>query len=243
MEKTDLTNKKVLLTGASRGIGLEIANGLCSRGATVLGVARSPRPASLNKNILYKTCDLDDSDDVLSLISILETEFNSIDGLINVAGISLPPSLPPETRFQETIRTNLVSVFNLTTQIIPLLKVGQASIVNISSINSVLGFPDNPGYVASKAGLSGLSRALALDLAKLGIRVNTISPGYFPTNLTQVSFSSPSLNQERANRNLLKRWGRLEELIGPVSFFISSDSSFITGQELFVDGGWTIKGL
>lgn len=242
----DVKDFKMLVTGTSRGLGLSVANGLVSLGASVVGVARSPRPAELHKDVKYFQSDLTVLEDIHKLYLFVEREFSYLNSLVNIAGVSFPPSLfeSEVERFYETVQKNLISPFNLILKMLPLFSQdGRSSIVNFSSINAHLGFPGNPGYVASKSGVSGLTRALAIDLATKNIRVNSISPGYFPTSMTTVSFNDENLHSERARRTILNRWGNPEELVAPVAFLCSSGSSYITGHDLPVDGGWTAQGL
>ena len=172
---------------------------------------------------------------------------NKIDILINSAGISISFDENihiQNSYFKKTLDTNLTSVFNLTYAVAEIMKKNKSgSIINITSIASHLGMPNNPAYVASKAGLSGLTRSLSYDFASFGIRVNSLVPGYFSTDMTKDSFEDKKKNKERASRSLLLRWGDPEELIGPAIFLASNASSFITGTDLVVDGGWSIKGL
>jgi gluconate 5-dehydrogenase len=194
----------------------------------------------------YEQADLTSPLEVSNLVAAVRAEFGQIETLVNIAGISLPPSEDgnDSARFADTLTTNTIAAYNLIQAVLPLFaEGGESSIINFTSINSTLGFPNNPGYVASKAALAGITRALALDLAPKGIRVNAIAPGYFPTDMTQASFSDPELHRIRASRNAMNRWGNLAELVGPAAFLASRAASFITGQELAVDGGWTVKGL
>ena len=120
---------------------------------------------------------------------------------------------------------------------------GQGSIINITSLNAELAFPDNPAYVAFKGGLKQLTKALALDLGSSGIRVNSIGPGYIRTEMTSRSWANQPARQLRAERSVLKRWGEPTDLAGAVIYLASDASSFVTGQDVYVDGGWLIKGL
>jgi NAD(P)-dependent dehydrogenase (short-subunit alcohol dehydrogenase family) len=118
-----------------------------------------------------------------------------------------------------------------------------ASIINISSISSYFGFPNNPGYVSSKSGLSGLTRSLAYDFSKKNIRVNNIVPGYIRTEMTKKSFNNKKLFNLRKSSTLLNRWGNPKDIIGACTFLVSSSSSYITGADIVIDGGWSVKGI
>lgn len=236
----------IIVTGTSRGLGLTVANGLSALGANVIGVGRSSRPTDLDNQVKYFEADLAVQANLEDFLEFSKKNFSKLHSLVNVAGVSIPSTTPDREidRFIETVDLDLIIPFKVTMKFLPLLvQDGLGSIINFSSINAKLGFPGNPGYVAAKSGLSGLTRALSVDLAPLNIRVNSISPGYFPTAMTKLSFNNKDLNNERAQRTIMKRWGKLEELIGPVAFLCSSASSYITGHDLPVDGGWLVQGL
>jgi NAD(P)-dependent dehydrogenase (short-subunit alcohol dehydrogenase family) len=113
------------------------------------------------------------------------------------------------------------------------------AIVNITSLGAELGFAGNPSYQISKAGLRQMTKALAKDWGAFGIRVNNLCPGYIQTSMTQKSFDDPILHAARKNKTVLGRWGKSEDLVGPAIFLLSEASSYITGTDLYVDGGWT----
>ena len=115
------------------------------------------------------------------------------------------------------------------------------SIVNITSLNSELAFPNNPAYVSMKGGLKQLTKSLALDLGKYNIRVNNIGPGYIKTNMTKNSWKNK--RQEIEDRTILGRWGEPKDLIGTAVFLLSPASDYITGQDIYVDGGYLTKGM
>jgi NAD(P)-dependent dehydrogenase (short-subunit alcohol dehydrogenase family) len=107
----------------------------------------------------------------------------------------------------------------------------------------LVGFPDNPGYVAAKGGLRLLTKALAVDLGPRDIRVNALAPGYIHTDMTAASFADPERHAARARHTCLGRWGEVEDLVGGAIFLASDASRYMTGQDLVIDGGWTAKGL
>ena len=117
------------------------------------------------------------------------------------------------------------------------------SIINVTGLAAEQGFPNNPAYVAFKGALKQLTKAAAHDLGTFGIRVNNIGPGYILTDMTTKSWSDPLSHKEKAQRTLLGRWGQPEDLMGVVIFLASDASSYITGQDIYVDGGWLAKGL
>ena len=117
------------------------------------------------------------------------------------------------------------------------------SIINITSLNAELAFPNNPAYVAFKGGLKQLTKALALDLGQYNIRVNNIGPGYMKTDMTKKSWLNPKLRKARTSRILLNRWGEKEDIVGPCIFLASDASKYVTGHDLYVDGGWLANGL
>ena len=117
------------------------------------------------------------------------------------------------------------------------------TIINISSIGGYKGFPNNPAYTASKAALSNLTKSMAIDLGKFNIRVNNLVPGYTKTPMNKKSLLNKKEFKNRASRTMLGRWGETKEFIGPTLFLASEMSSYVTGSDLVVDGGWLGKGF
>ena len=236
-----LDGRLAVVTGASRGVGKGLAEALASAGASVIGLARSPAP-QFEGAVEYKRLDL--NSDVSQLGAELHDRHGQIDILVNAAGVSLAasPDRSPLERFDQTLNVNLRAAYAMSLSIAPFMPSG-GSIINVTSIGAQIGFPDNPGYLASKGGLRQLTRALAVDLGPLGIRVNALAPGYFRTEMTLASYSDPERRAQRAGHTCLGRWGEVEELSGAVIFLASRASQYMTGQDLVVDGGWTAKGL
>ena len=124
-----------------------------------------------------------------------------------------------------------------------LKKQKNSSIINISSINGYQAFPNNPGYVSSKGGVISLTKSFALDYGYLNIRVNSISPGYINEGMSKKSFKNRRLRKQRTNRMIIKRWGEASDIFGAIEYLISEKSSYVTGQDFVIDGGWLSKGL
>jgi len=239
-----LEGRSVVLTGAGSGIGLHLANRLVDFGAHVVGISRSQKPSDLRPEVRYIQMDLAQEDNIRKVRGLIGID-STIDGLVNAAGISLSSDgKDASAYFQKTMDTNLIAPFLLANELKESMRHSTSpSIVNITSINSSLGFPYNPAYVASKAALAGLTRSQAVDFAQSGIRVNSVAPGYFPTKMTERSFSDPNLHRVRRSRTIMNRWGNLEDLVGPIVWLLSDSSLYVTGQEIPVDGGWTVQGL
>jgi NAD(P)-dependent dehydrogenase (short-subunit alcohol dehydrogenase family) len=243
LDRFSLGGCRAIVTGASRGIGAAIAAGLADAGAEVFGLSRS---GTAPDNVVPVACDLADDAALRHAVDGFAARHDRLDILVNAAGISLPSSGANGEldRFRQTIATDLTGVYAIFLAAHPLLKkAGDSSVINVTSINSVRGFPGNPGYVAAKAGLSGLTRALAADFAADGIRVNALAPGYVATAMTAISFADPAMHEERRRHTMLGRWGDPNDMVGAAIFLASPASRYMTGQEIFVDGGWTAKGL
>lgn len=239
-----LVGKTILVAGASRGIGLAIANGLAQAGATVVGFGRSTTaPSPL---FHYFSCDVDDHVRFSGLVEDCKKAHGSIDGYFHVAGITIPTSgaLQGILDFEKTLSINLSGAYACCSSIAQhMIAQNQGSIVTVTSIGSMLAFPNNPGYVASKGGLRMMSKAMAQDLGKFNVRVNRLVPGYIHTDMTDASYSDPEKSRERSARTMLGRWGKVDDLIGAAIFLASNASAYVTGTDIVVDGGWTAKGL
>jgi gluconate 5-dehydrogenase len=238
-----LAGTNQVIIGASKGIGSEIASFLLKKGTQVLAIGRSNAAANIQISRNYRSCDMRD---LPKLIDVVEASFNSekINGVTLAAGVSYPssPAISEIARFRATIEINLIAAFDCLQTLKPYLA-ENSSVVLLTSINADLGFANNPGYVASKAGLDGLTRALAMDWADRKVRVNSIKLGYFPTAMTENSFQDQKLKSERSDRTILGRWGEIHEIFGSVEFLLSNASSYITGHSVPIDGGWLVKGL
>ena len=242
MNYFNVVGKTVLVTGSARGIGKHISDSLKELGANVIDadvafdVYTSHRWGG----------DLTNPENMSILLDVIKAEHGEIDVLINNAGITLPSNNKsyPVSDWQKTLSVNLDLPFMLTSKAIKEgLLSNNSSVINIASLNASMAFPNNPAYVASKTGLVGLTRSFALDYGHLGIRFNTISPGYIRTDMTGESWTNLEKRQARQARTALGRWGTPDDLIGLIVLLCSDSSSYITGQDFLVDGGWSIKGL
>ena len=238
-------NKVVIVTGASRGIGNYIAESLNNFGAIVYGFGRTSS-TKINSKFKYKSLDITEYDDVVSFVNTIYKIEKRIDILINAAGITLPTKSEKYSRkdFLSSIKTNLLATNDFSQLVSEIMKKNNYGVIlNISSIGSKLGFPNNPGYIASKTALVGLTKSLSIDLAPFNIRVNNLAPGYIKTDMTMSSYLDSIKNKERIDRMIIKRWGQPQDLLGGILFLVSDASSYVTGIDLIIDGGWTAKGI
>lgn len=243
-----LRGKVAIVTGGSSGIGFAIANGLVDAGATVIGLGRSEIPKEKTfKKFSYKQCNILDSNLFEKICNDIFQDFGGLDILVNAAGVSTPMNLKEDSFevFDNTLNINLTAIYQ-NCEIVKnfMSQSGKGgSIINITSIASFSGFPNNPGYAASKGGLRILTKALALDYSSKKIRVNNIAPGYIKTLMTQESFNNEEAYLVRKNHTILDRWGTPDDLLGAAVFLSSSASNYVTGIDLVVDGGWLAKGM
>ena len=241
-----LGGKVAVVTGASRGIGAAIAAGLADAGASVTATARSEAPRVNLGAAAYRACDATETTVFERLLAEVAAPSGGLDILVNAAGITIPTTRSGDqlAAFDRTLETNLRAAYAACMAAAAHMRPrGGGSIINVTSIASVLGFADNPAYVASKGGLRQLTKALAIDLGPEGIRVNNLAPGYVRTAMTEASYADPDLNAQRLRHTILGRWGEPEDLVGAALFLASDASAYVTGIDLFVDGGWTAKGM
>ena len=235
-------DKVIIITGSGQGIGEFLASGLSKSGATVYCIDKKFKKGQKKSRGLNKIlCDITKLDEIKTTCSEIIKKDKKIDVLINNAGITIPDKIDNYAldSWRKTLDVNLTGAFLFTQQVLRQMKKNHSgSIINITSINAELGFPRNPAYVASKGGLKMLGKALAKDWGRYGIRVNNLGPGYIKTDMTKKSFSNKKLREERAKHTMLGRWGEKDDLVGPCIFLASEASKYMTGQDVYVDGGW-----
>ncbi len=246
----DLSGKNALITGATQGLGRAMAVGLAEAGATVVINGRNSQAvASCEEELRGKgvACrgavfDVTRGDDVEQGIARVEAEVGPIHALINNAGVQRREPLDSlgEADWQTVLDTNLTGVWRLSKAVAKgMIERRAGKIINIASLLSFAARPTAGAYAASKGGVAMLTKAMAVDWASHNIQVNAIAPGYFETAMTEALRSDPEIDAWVRLRTPAGRWGRPEELVGAAVFLASSASDFVTGQVLYVDGGWT----
>jgi NAD(P)-dependent dehydrogenase (short-subunit alcohol dehydrogenase family) len=251
MDRFRLDGRVALVTGASGGLGERFARVLAESGASVVLVARrADRLEALAAELdaaLVAPADLADHEQRAAAVAAALAHFGRVDVLVNNAGISDGPQRAESedpADFALAVEVNLTASFHLARLVAPgMIERGSGSIVNISSVHGLVASSPNRqvGYVASKTGLVGLTRELACQWATDGVRVNAIAPGYFATNLTGEMIASDSGSGWIERNTPMRRVGAEHELDGALLFLASDASTYITGQTIAVDGGWTAR--
>ncbi|MEN3794301.1 SDR family oxidoreductase [Fulvimarina sp. MAC3] len=245
----DLTGRIACVTGASSGLGRAAASMLAEAGAKVVGVARRADrllewEAEAEGETASIAADLGDRDALPSIAERVAEPFGSPDILINAAGINTRETADQVTAegWDRTIHLNLTVPFLLAQALAPQMKKrGWGRIVNFASLQSRRAFPGGIAYGASKGGVEQLTRAMAEAWSRDGVNANALAPGFFPTELTGPVFSDKGLAERNARQTCIGRNGEMEDLRGPLLFLASDASAYVTGQLLFVDGGFTAR--
>lgn len=251
LELFDLTGRVALVTGASKGLGKAIAVALAGAGADLALHARNVDDLKTVKSLIetqgrraeiFRTDVLDNASVEESVASTLAT-FGRIDILVNNAGVNIRKpvlELSPD-EWDLVLNTNLRGYFLMARAVVPaMLAQESGKVINMASIFGAVGLPTQLAYASSKGGVMQMTKVMALEWAKRGIQVNAIAPTYFETPLVAQLRNDPERYQFIVDRTPAGRWGQPEELAGLVIFLASRGSDFITGQTIFIDGGWTI---
>jgi NAD(P)-dependent dehydrogenase (short-subunit alcohol dehydrogenase family) len=247
-----LKDKIVVVTGASKGIGRAIALGTAHEGADVVVNYNTDATSaeevkqqilSLGRRAVAAKADISQVSEIHSLFEVVRSEFGRVDVLVNNAGITGWTSLfdVTEEKWDQVLDANLKGTFFCSLEAARMMRSGGGgSIVNVSTNCAALGVKNLVAYATSKAGIHGLTRQLAVELAPYKIRVNTFAPG--PTQVERNLRDDPDYDRSWGAMTPMNRTALPEEMVGTAVFLASNDSSYMTGQVFYVDGGWTVQG-
>jgi NAD(P)-dependent dehydrogenase (short-subunit alcohol dehydrogenase family) len=247
-----LKNKNAIITGAGKGLGKTFALALAGAGVNLALVGRNADTLDevakavrlLGVTAETFTADVSREADVLALEKATARSFPKIDILINNAGINLRKNVTDFSyeEWTSVLNTNLVGAFLMCRSFVPRMRGDSyGRIVNLTSIMSHISLPGRTAYSASKAGLLGFTKALALELAPEGITVNGISPGPCATEMNTPILQNPELNEQFVSRLPVGRWGKVEEIGALLLYICSPEAGFLTGTDIVIDGGWTAQ--
>ena len=247
-----MKNKKILITGGTSGIGLQIATQLLDVGAVVIasyvGNDKQARKAETKlakykNNFIVIKCDVSDESAVKKMFAKIKSKFGGLDFLVNNAGINTDSFIADfdVTEFQRIVNVNLVGKFICLKHAIPLLLRSKTpSVVNISSNLGVRPCAESSAYNAAAAAIINFTQSAVLELAGTGIRVNTVSPGFTPTPLSLAGWTKEEIEQKKQT-NPLRRNATTEDIANAVLFLLSDKAAFINGQNILVNGGSVMK--
>jgi 2-deoxy-D-gluconate 3-dehydrogenase len=250
LDQFDLSGRRALVTGCSRGVGFAMAQGLAEAGADIIGVSASLKNSgsaieevvtNLGRSFSGYACDFSDRQAVRDFAARVLGEHGAPDILVNNAGTVMrkPAAEHPDEYWDRVIEVNLNAQFVLAREIgAAMLARGSGKIIFTASLLTFQGGINVPGYAASKGGIGQLTKALANEWAAKGINVNAIAPGYVDTDNTQALRDDPERSARILSRIPAGRWGKPEDFKGPVVFLASEASNYVNGEVLVVDGGW-----
>jgi NAD(P)-dependent dehydrogenase (short-subunit alcohol dehydrogenase family) len=242
-----LAGRTAVVTGAARGIGDAIAERLLADGASVFSIDKvaAPEPRA---GVVYLEADVTDPSSVAEAFKSIDAKTDAIDILVNNAGIQRV-GLVGKISFAEwsaVVATHLNGFFLCASETVPrMVSRGKGgAIVSIASTAAFVGLPGRGAYCAAKAGILGLTRALALEVASAGIRVNAVAPGFTRTKLIEQGLADGSLQEDwMVARVPMKRLAATQEIASAVRYLAGDEASYVTGQTIIADGGWTVQGI
>lgn len=248
----DLSGKRALVTGASRGLGRALAVGLAAHGAHVLGVARSAdglaETVSLATDapgrVEAHTADLRGEEAIERCVDAAAEALGGIDILVNNAGADHDAAIEDEdlATFRSILELNLESCWLVARACSPHLQSGEGGkVINVASMLGLVAVRDDSAYIASKHAVIGLTKALALEWARRNVQVNGLAPGFFQTDMIRNVLADEAIARWIKRNTPMGRWAQPEELVGPAVFLASRASDFMTGHVIVVDGGWTVQ--
>jgi gluconate 5-dehydrogenase len=249
-ELFSVAGQVVLVSGGSRGIGRALAEGFARRGAAVVITGREQAALEQTARAISPpggtvrplVCDVADAKAIERLVQAVLADFGRIDTLVNVAGVNrrMPAERLTEADYDFIMDINLKGPFLLSLAVgRHMLERGKGSQINITSLNDDRPLRGVAPYAMSKAAMGQMTRALAMEWGDRGVRVNALAPGFILTDLTRKLWSQPAMKEWGHANTPLRRLGRPEDLVGTALFLASEASAFLTGQELFVDGGFS----
>ena len=252
MTTSSLKTRVAVVTGASRGLGRAIALALAGEGAGVALLARdlarleavAAEARQLGVAAEAIACDVTAEDQVAAAADRIQQRFGHVHILVNNAGTNVRKPVTGFTyaEWRQVLDTNLTSAFLMCRALVPLMQgQGYGRVLNLTSIMSHVALPGRAAYAASKAGLLGFTKALALEVAAEGITVNGISPGPVATEMNQPILENPAVHREFTSRIPAGRWGTEEEIAQLAVYLCSAAAGWITGTDVLVDGGWTAQ--
>jgi NAD(P)-dependent dehydrogenase (short-subunit alcohol dehydrogenase family) len=252
--KLDLANKTCVVIGGTSGIGLALAKGIAQAGANVVATGRRLEQVcaaareieAVGRRSLVVTCDVGNSTSIEKLLADVTGEFGSVEILVNCAGITkrMPTLDFPDEEWNRILDTNLngtlraCKIFGK-----HMIERRYGRIINIASLASFVSLYEVAAYSASKAAVASLTKSLAIEWAAHGLCVNAIAPGVFRTDLNSALLDGTARGREFLMRTPMKRFGKVEELVGAAIFLASDAASFVTGSVLTVDGGLLASGV